>query len=223
MGYRVALLVTGASGMGLPVGALRALAGHESVERIHLVVSSGAVKVLLHELEESEIGGGAGALLAAARLAPPEEGKIRIHRNDELDAPIASGSYRLDGSVVLPCSSGTLAALAVGIAGTLVHRAAAVAMKERWPLVLGFRETPLSLTHIENMRRLAYQGATLLPPMPAFYVGGGSLDRFLDAYVLRMLDCLSVATSLDSDLRWSGGSRDESLLTGRSGSKARPR
>lgn len=223
MGYRLALLVTGASGMGLPVRALQTLAAHESVERVHLVVSSGAARVLHHELETSELGDGAKALVTAAGLVPSAASKVRAHGDKELDAPIASGSYRLDGSVVLPCSSSTLGALAVGIADTLIRRAAAVAMKERWPLVLGFRETPLSLTHIENMRRLAYQGATLLPPMPAFYVGGGSLDRFLDAYVLRMLDCLSVATSLDSDLRWSGGSRDESPLTGRSGSKARPR
>ena len=207
MGYRLALLVTGASGMGLPVHALRALAAEESVERIHLVTSPGAAKVLQHELEASQPGDGARVLVAAARLAPAETEKVRIHGNEELDAPIASGSYRLGGAVVLPCSSGTLGALAIGTADTLIRRAAAVAMKERWPLVLGFRETPLSLTHIENMRRLAYQGAILLPPMPAFYVGGDSLDRFLDAYVLRMLDCLGIATSLDSDLRWSGGSK----------------
>ena len=211
MGYRLALLVTGASGMGLPVHALRALAAEQSVERIHLVVSQGAAKVLQHELEASGLGDGAQALVAAARLAKTE--KVQIHGNEELDAPIASGSYRLDGAVVLPCSSGTLGALALGAADTLIRRAAAVAMKERWPLVLGFRETPLSLTHIENMRRLAYQGAILLPPMPAFYVGGDSLERFLDAYVVRMLDCLGIATSLDSDLRWSGGSKSGWVLS----------
>ena len=91
---------------------------------------------------------------------------------------------------MLPCSAGTLGALATGSARTLVHRAGAVALKERWPLVLGFRETPYSLVHVENMRRLLYAGAVILPPVPAFYIGGEDLGRFLDHYALRILDAL---------------------------------
>ena len=75
----------------------------------------------------------------------------------------------------------------------------------RWPLILGFRETPLSLLHIENMRRLAYAGAVIAPPTPAFYVGGEDLERFLDAYVLRLMDLAGIAGDADSDLRWKGG------------------
>ncbi len=106
--------------------------------------------------------------------------------------------------MVLPCSSGTLGSLASGHASTLLLRAAAVALKEKWPLVLCFRETPLGLVHIENLRRLAYHGAVLLPPIPAFYVGGNDLDRFLDAYTQRLLDCLGIPETLDESLRWSG-------------------
>ncbi|MGH9464207.1 MAG: flavoprotein, partial [Thermoanaerobaculia bacterium] len=80
--------------------------------------------------------------------------------------------------------------------------AGAVALKERWPLLLGFRETPLSVLHLENLRRLAYAGAILLPPIPAFYVGGESLDRFLDAYALRVMDRLGLVEPGGPGLRW---------------------
>src|SRR6476659_8147159 len=165
---RIALLVTGASGMRLPVHLLRTLAAAPGVERLHLVVSAGASQVLHHELAGGP--GGARGLLAAAALAADAEARVAVHRDSELDAPISSGSYRLQGTVVLPCSGSTLGALATGTATTLVHRAGAVALKERWPLVLGFRETPLAVVHLENLRRLAYAGAVILPPIPAFYV-----------------------------------------------------
>jgi len=201
--HRLALLVSGASGMLLPARALRRLAEHPKVERLHLVVSKGAGLVLAHE--EGFDRPGAEGLLAAAELDAGARAKVVVHRDGELDAPIASGSYRLRGTAILPCSSGTLGALATGSARTLVHRAGAVALKERWPLVLGFRETPLSIVHLENLRRLAYAGATIHLPVPAFYVGGGDLDRFLEAYLLRLLDLLGLDGPTSDDLRWGGG------------------
>jgi 4-hydroxy-3-polyprenylbenzoate decarboxylase len=200
MPHRLALLVTGASGMLLPRHVLGRLAAHPEIERIHLVVSAGASQVLRHELGEERTG--AADLLAAANLDPEARGKVVIHRDNELDAPIASGSYRLTGTAVLPCSSGTLGALATGSARTLVHRAGAVALKERWPLVLGFRETPYSLVHIENMRRLILSGAVILPPVPAFYIGGEDLGRFLDHYALRLLDRFGIPETGEPGLRW---------------------
>ncbi|HVR28532.1 MAG TPA: UbiX family flavin prenyltransferase [Thermoanaerobaculia bacterium] len=207
---RIALLVTGASGMLLPIHALRAMVGLPALDRIHLVVSDGARQVLFHELGQAGESDGAAALVAAGGAANEVGGRVRLHADRELDAEIASGSYRLDATVILPCSSGTLGALASGGASTLVHRAGQVALKERWPLVLGFRETPLHLVHLENLRRLAYAGATILPPIPAFYVGGYSLDRFLDAYVLRVLDAARISVGEDAalGLRWEGGKRD---------------
>ena len=202
--HRVALLVTGASGMLLPRHVLGRLAALPEIERIHLVVSAGASQVLRHELGAERTG--AEDLVAAAGLAGGAREKVRVHRDNELDAPIASGSYRLTGTLVLPCSAGTLGALATGSARTLIHRAGAVALKERWPLVLGFRETPYSLVHVENMRRLLYAGAVLLPPVPAFYIGGEDLGRFLDHYTLRILDHCGLSQPGDPGLRWGGGS-----------------
>ena len=198
--HRIALLVSGASGMLLPRHALGRLAAHPAIERIHLVVSAGAAQVLRHELGPERTG--AGDLADAAGLDALARAKLRIHRDHELDADIASGSYRLTGTLVLPCSAGTLGALATGSARTLIHRAGAVALKEGWPLVLGFRETPLSLVHVENMRRLLYAGAVLLPPVPAFYIGGEDLGRFLDHYVLRVLDRFGIAEPGEPGLRW---------------------
>jgi len=200
MAHRLALLVSGASGMLLPRHVLGLLAAHPEIERIHLVVSAGASQVLRHELGPEKTGG--ADLVAAAGLGEAERAKVVVHRDNELDAPIASGSYRLTGAVVLPCSAGTLGALATGSARTLVHRAGAVALKERWPLVLGFRETPYSLIHVENMRRLLYAGAVILPPVPAFYIGGEDLGRFLDHYALRILDRFGIAAPGEPGLRW---------------------
>lgn len=200
MPHRVALLVTGASGMLLPRHVLGRLAEHPEIERIHLVVSAGASQVLRHELGPERTG--AADLADAAGLSSSAREKLVLHRDNDLDAPIASGSYRLTGTVVLPCSAGTLGALATGTARTLIHRAGAVALKESWPLVLGFRETPYSLIHLENMRRLHLAGATLLPPVPAFYIGGEDLGRFLDHYTLRVLDRFGIQTPGEAGLRW---------------------
>jgi flavin prenyltransferase len=186
--------------MLLPRHVLGRLAALDEIERIHLVVTAGASQVLRHELGAERTG--AQDLLDAAGLVEDARRKVLLHRDSELDAPIASGSYRLSGAVVLPCSAATLGALATGTARTLVHRAGAVALKEGWPLVLGFRETPYSLVHIENMRRLITAGAILLPPVPAFYVGGEDLERFLDHYTLRVLDRLGIHGLEEPGLRW---------------------
>jgi 4-hydroxy-3-polyprenylbenzoate decarboxylase len=203
MAGRFALLVTGASGMLLPRRFLQVLAAHGAVAGIHLVVSAGASQVLRHELGAAATG--AEDLLRAAGLSAAARAKVAVHRDSDLDAPISSGSHRLAGTVVLPCSGGTLGALATGAARTLVHRAGAVALKEGWPLVLGFRETPLSIVHLENLRRVAYAGAVVLPPIPAFYLGGEDLGRFVDAYCLRVLDHLGLPGGESQGLRWEGG------------------
>jgi len=197
---RLALLVTGASGMALPCRFLGVVARHPAVERVHLVVSRGASQVLFHELGRDRTGG--EALVEAAGLDAAERARVEIHRDNELDAAIASGSHRLAGTVVLPCSSGTLGALATGVADTLIHRAGAVALKERWPLLLGFRETPLALVHLENLRTLTYAGAIVVPPIPAFYIGGEEMSRFLDAYAQRLLDLLALGPP-GPGLRWN--------------------
>ena len=212
--------------MALPRHVLAAMARHPEVEEVHLVISKGAVQVLKHEMEP---GSNAPLMMEPRSIvtsAIPRTGlttsdtkllarpvpanfklsqfKIRRYRENELDAAISSGSFRLTGTAIIPCSAGTLGALATGAAGTLIHRAGAVALKERWPLVIGFRETPLTVIHLENLRRLAYLGATSLPPVPAFYIGGEDFERFLDHYVLRVFDALGIAELGDPGLRWPG-------------------
>ena len=187
--------------MLLPRHLLGALAHRGDIARLHLVVSKGASQVLFHELGRDRTG--AEALVESAGLEPQAAAKIVVHRDNELDAPISSGSYRLAGTLVLPCSSGTLGALATGSATTLVQRAGAVALKERWPLVLGFRETPLNLVHVENLRTLVWAGAIIAPPIPAFYLGGEDIARFLDAYAQRLMDHLGLPGG-DPNLRWQG-------------------
>jgi polyprenyl P-hydroxybenzoate/phenylacrylic acid decarboxylase-like protein len=144
---RLALLVTGASGMLLPRRFLEVVLARPEVARLHLVVSRGGSQVLAHELGRAQSG--AEGLLEAAALDAAARARVEIHRDNELDAAISSGSYRLAGTVVLPCSGSTLAAFATGAGTTLVARAGAVALKERWPLLLGFRETPLSIVHLD--------------------------------------------------------------------------
>lgn len=200
MSETIALLVSGASGMSLSQALLGSLVRHPAVGRVHLVVSAGASQVLKHELGRDKTG--AEDLIDAAHMGKEGRERITVHRDSELDAAIASGSYRLSGTAIVPCSAGTLGALATGSARTLVHRAAAVALKEHWPLVVGFRETPLSIVHLENLRRLAYAGAVILPPVPAFYIGGDSMERFLEHYSLRIMDRLGLAAVDSSELRW---------------------
>ncbi len=200
MKHRLALLVTGASGMLLPRHLIERLTAHPEIESIHLVVSRGASQVLRHELGADRTG--VQDLVDAAELDDTQLQKVVTHRDNELDAPIASGSHRLTGTVILPCSAGTLGALATGVSRTLIHRAGAVALKERWPLVIGFRETPYSVVHLENMRRLVSMGAIVMPPVPAFYVGGESLERFLDHYTLRVLDRFGIEGIGEPGLRW---------------------
>src|SRR5207237_5858184 len=111
---------------------------------------------------------------------------IALHPNEDVGASIASGSYPVAGMAVIPCSAGTLGSIANGIARDLLQRAADVCLKERRPLILAFRESPYSLVHIENMRRSTLAGAIVAPPSPAFYVDSPSVDRFLDAYCVRV-------------------------------------
>lgn len=121
---------------------------------------------------------------------------LRIYDINDLMAPIASGSGAADAMVVCPCSMGTLARISGGISGNLLERAADVMLKERRPLVLVPRETPLNEIHLENMLRLARLGARIVPAMPAFYHHPETLDDIVDFLVGRVLDTLGVAHNL---------------------------
>ena len=155
--------ITGASGAILGRELLRALEADERVERVHLVASENSLRVLAEELG---LSGRNGLLEKLLDTAP---GKTVQHADADIGAAIASGSYPSNGMIILPCSMGTLAAIAHGLANSLVARAADVALKERRPLVLCVRETPFNRIHLRNMTLAAEAGAVIFPVIPAFY------------------------------------------------------
>jgi 4-hydroxy-3-polyprenylbenzoate decarboxylase len=167
--------ITGASGAAYAQGLLRQLLvrGH----RVNVLVTGAGREVLRHELgwelpvdpdEASRYLNRALRADADADLDANSEGLVRYYALNHWDAPIASGSARNGALIIAPCTMGTLARIAHGNSGNLLERAADVALKERRPLIIVPRETPLSVIHLENMLVLARAGATILPAMPAF-------------------------------------------------------
>jgi len=199
---QLVLGVSGASGARLALRALALFAASPDVETLHLVLSPRAVLVARDEIgPEVE---GVTTFVAAARLPDEIASRVRVHPEGALDASISSGSFRTDGMAVLPCSAGTLAAIAHGTSRGLLQRAADVCLKERRRLVLGFRETPFSLIHAENIVAVTRAGAVVAPPVPAFYAAK-SAEEMLDAYLLRVADLLEIRVAT-ADLRWTGRS-----------------
>lgn len=199
--------ITGASGSLCARSVLREMARHPEVGEIHVVLSGYSIRTINAELgsRARDEAGGLKALLgpggAAAKTAKSaKSAKMILHRADAMEASISSGSFPTDGMVVVPCSGGTLAAIANGTSANLLQRAGEVTLKERRPLILALRETPLSLVHIENMRRAARAGATLYPLMPAFYTGPRSLDDIIEQFTARIFDLLRLPHRLGS--RW---------------------
>jgi flavin prenyltransferase len=175
--------VSGGSGGALAHRFLRIAAASRGLARLHLVVSDAALRVARTELSASIDS--AAAFLESLELPREAARRVTLHDNANVGASIASGSYPAAGMAVVPCSGGTLGAIAHGIARDLLQRAADVCLKERRPLVLAVRESPYSLVHIENMRLATLAGAIVAPPVPAFYIDDPSPGRFLDAWCAR--------------------------------------
>jgi 4-hydroxy-3-polyprenylbenzoate decarboxylase len=175
------LAITGASGSILAVEMLRALELDERVGRVHLVVSPSALRVFAEET------GVSGRNSLVEKLLGYASDKITLLAHEDIGAPIASGSYPIDAMVVLPCSMGTLAGIAHGLAGNLIERAADVCLKERRRLLLCVRETPLNLIQIRNMAAVTEAGATVFPVIPTFYNHPQSVEDIARNYVHRVL------------------------------------
>ena len=200
---RVVVGVTGASGALCARALLRALLAHRDVHEVHAVLSAFAIRTINAELgtkARDEVQG-LEALLGPGR-GRRGTGRLVLHRSDAMEAPISSGSFLVDAMVIMPCSGGTLGAIASGHSSNLVQRAAEVTLKERRRLILGFRETPLSLVHIDAMRRVARAGAVILPLMPAFYTRPRTLDDVVAQITARVLDLLGLEHALGR--RWEG-------------------
>ena len=199
-GTEIIVGVSGGSGARLGRRFVQIAVESPGLSRLHLVISDAALEVARREMAPDIDS--AEAWLAHLRLRPAASRRTAIHANADIGAPIASGSHPFAAMIVIPCSGGTLGAIANGIARDLLQRAADVCLKERRPLLLAFRESPYSLVHIENMRRVTLAGGTVAPPSPAFYVEAPSVDRFLDAYCVRTARMLGLSPRGDQ-FRWS--------------------
>ena len=173
--------LTGASGIIFGQMLLRALEADARVGRIHFVPSENSLRVLAEEL------GISGRTGLVEKLLDAPSAKIVQHSENDIGAAIASGSYPSAGMIVLPCSMGTLAGIASGMAGNLIERAADVCLKERRPLILCLRETPFNKIHIRNMGLAADAGATIFPVIPAFYNRPVDSNEMARQFVMRVL------------------------------------
>jgi 4-hydroxy-3-polyprenylbenzoate decarboxylase len=188
---RVFLGITGASGAPYAARLLEALAAAGC--EIGVCASRAAVEVLATELYGGERLSSDETL---ARLIEPVREAVTLHDVQDWQAPYASGSAKVDGYVVCPCSMGTLGTMASGAMSNLIHRAASVALKEGRKLVLVPRETPLSEIHLQNMLTLRRAGAVVLFAAPGFYHGAETVDDLVDFVVGRILDQLGVENAL---------------------------
>jgi flavin prenyltransferase len=182
---RYLVCMTGASGAIYGIRLLQSLASPEGPcpgAELHLVASKWAERVVLEET---------GSPLEN-HVAALGGGRIELHDPSDLASPLSSGSFRLDGTVVVPCSMGTTGAIASGISANLVQRAGAVALKEGWPLIMVPRESPLSLVSLRSLVALKEAGATILPASPGFYSRPSNIDELVDQIVARILDRLGL-------------------------------
>lgn len=190
--------VTGASGAILAQAALRLLDADPRVARVHLVVTETGLRLFAHEL---------GIVAQDLRQLPQlvtgtRAAKIELLPNKDVGASIASGSYPVDAMVVIPCSVGTLAAIAGGYSEDLLARAADVCLKEGRRLVLCIRDTPFNRIHLENMLRAQQAGAVIMPAIPSYYHQPRTIDDLVAQYVYRVLAQLGLLQ--EKQYQWKG-------------------
>ena len=202
------LAISGASGAAYALRALELLLDHTEQgqapgdpREVHLVVSEYGKRLLFDEAAIKTIDLATLCPALAGRADADEiNSRLYIHPNKDVGAVIASGSFLHDGMAVLPCSSTSLGAIATGAGSNLLTRAAMVTLKERRPLIVCHRESPLNLIDIENMRTLTLAGATICPTNPGFYLNPRSIEDIVDFTVGKVLDLLGVHHTLAT--RW---------------------
>jgi 4-hydroxy-3-polyprenylbenzoate decarboxylase len=194
----ITLAFTGASGMPYGLRLLECLLAARC--RVYLIYSSAAQVVAKQECDLTLPSQPREATRLFSERHGAREGQLTVFGREDWFSPVASGSNPADAMAICPCSMGTLGAIAGGLADNLIERAADVMLKERRPLVLVPRETPLSAIHLENMLKLVRAGAVIVPPAPGFYDRPQSVADLVDFVVARVLDQLGVAHALGP--RW---------------------
>jgi len=187
---------TGASGALFARHLLEAVERDSRVQTVNFIASDSALRVIAEEL------GLRGRNNLVSQLLGRASRKIHQQSNADIGANVASGSYPSDAMIVLPCSVGTLARIANGIAAQLIERAADVCLKEKRPLVLCVRETPLNKIHIRNMYRAADAGATIFPLIPAYYFQPATLEQMAHEFSCRVL--AHIGLPQPDAYRWKG-------------------
>jgi 4-hydroxy-3-polyprenylbenzoate decarboxylase len=198
--------ITGASGSIYAHRTLLHLSASGVVERVNLVMSDSALVVARVEMGAKLSEGDSNAVNDWLGL-PADSRLVRLQRLDNMAAPPASGSHPQAGMIVVPCSMGTLGAIASGAGTNLIHRAADVTLKEGRKLVLVVRESPYNAIHLENMLKLSHAGARILPASPGFYHRPRTIEELVDHLVFRILDQFAIPHSQAT--RWRGDDRSE--------------
>ncbi len=195
---RITLALTGASGMAYGLRLLECLL--RAGCKVDLLLSQAARIVAKQELDLQLPSGNAELVAMFNTRFSGHSGRLAAYGKEEWFAPAASGSNPADAMVICPCTMGSLAAIAHGLADNLIERAADVILKEKRPLILVARETPFSLIHLRNMTALAEAGATILPANPGFYHRPQNVEQVIDFIVARVLDQLAIEHHLMA--RW---------------------
>ena len=188
---RLIVGITGASAGIYGIRLLEVLTQHEDIE-VHLTISASGVRALWEELQ-IKIDPDNFKLESLIGVSSP---RVIYHHESDIGASIASGSFRTEGMIVVPCSMGSIAAIATGISRNLIQRAADVCIKENRKLVLVPRETPLSSIHLENMLKLSRMGVCILPAMPGLYHFPKTVDDMFNFVVTKILDQFGIDTQL---------------------------
>jgi 4-hydroxy-3-polyprenylbenzoate decarboxylase len=198
-GRTIAVGVTGASGAIYAMRTLHHLAASADVAGIQLVVTDSGYRVLEEELHVTR----RELLPELGRRLGDGAARIRLFPNGDIGAPLASGSSAAGAMAIIPCSMGTMAAVAAGLSTNLLRRGADVMLKERRPLVLVPREAPYNLLHVENMARLLRAGAHVVPASPGFYHHPRTIEDLVDHVVAKVLDLLGVSHEIPA--AWDPG------------------
>ena len=195
MNKKIIVAICGASGSIYGIRLLKALL--KNPVNIYLIISTAGYKVLEHETGYR--GEPFSSFLKDNGVKFNKKAQLYTYNQDDFFAPPASGSFKNDGMVIAPCSMKTLGAIASGIADNLIHRAADVNLKEKRPLILLPRETPLNLIHLKNMYMAAKTGATIMPPSPSFYSNPKNISDLVDSVIARVLDHLKIEHDLSKE------------------------